>query len=524
MVHLQVSVGVYGQNTCRSTCQGQIASLLLSNRQQLIVALPSVRSLPQQRGPWGIQAGSVAAVLSSGGDEEPLYPEALNTLYLLYSFACFVERTWRFALPLVLAFMEGGYQAIAVVGFVAPLACSVFGPTLGRLLDRLSRPVGLGSMVALQGIAIGCSALLLLAGSSTILESKPLFLMLLVLSALERLSAMASELAIERDWVAQLVGREKASVLAKSNALLRRTDLSCELLGAIFFGYLYATFGLVPSVASAAVLAAVFTPLQLLCIQRMSKIAPQIVSHDRNKENNIKASGFVDRLRQQVEDGIASWRCYFKQPILPASLTFVLIFFNVAMSPGGLITAILTSWGFDGNAMAAFRGGCAVMGFTGTWVGGLLIRNFGLLKAGVCALAIQGTLLVSAAVLYTYRIAPGLDFAATIGNSIPIPVVVWAALVLLSRIGVWSFDMVNAQLFQQTVSPKEVAAASTAEMALCSFSELAMLGLAAYVIAPAARGALVYSSLAAVLVANFLYLSWALSRKQDFLEKLSLIS
>lgn len=36
-----------------------------------------------------------------------------------------------------------------------------------------------------------------------------------------------------------------------------------------------------------------------------------------------------------------------------------------------------------------------------------------------------------------------------------------------SRIGVWSYDMVNSQLFQQTVAPREIASASSAEMALC---------------------------------------------------------
>jgi iron-regulated transporter 1 len=40
-------------------------------------------------------------------------------------------------------------------------------------------------------------------------------------------------------------------------------------------------------------------------------------------------------------------------------------------------------------------------------------------------------------------------------------------LVVMSRIGVWSYDMVNSQLFQQTVSPREIASASSAEMALC---------------------------------------------------------
>ena len=71
-----------------------------------------------------------------------------------------------------------------------------------------------------------------------------------------------------------------------------------------------------------------------------------------------------ERVRQGAARFVDSWRrssfaSYFRQPILPSSLTFVLLFFNVVLSPGGLITALLTQWGFDGQAMAVFRGGCA---------------------------------------------------------------------------------------------------------------------------------------------------------------------
>lgn len=133
----------------------------------------------------------------------------------------------------------------------------------------------------------------------------------------------------------------------------------------------------------------------------------------------------------QLAHSLDGWRSYFRQPILPSSLTFVLLFFNVVLSPGwvlparppareqrrsvkdrlctfwraacagfgaakrqqacmrvcmeaskavrpggspgvsarllprapplrrGLITAFLTLWGMDSNAMAIFRGGCA---------------------------------------------------------------------------------------------------------------------------------------------------------------------
>lgn len=130
--------------------------------------------------------------------------------YLLYMFACLVERTWRFALPLVLAYIPGGYQAIAVLGFSSPLACSLLGPAAGRMLDTVYRPYGLGIMVALQGFAIiasGVTVLATVANPAIAFIDSPLFGILIALSMLERLAAISSELAIERDWVSQLAGK-----------------------------------------------------------------------------------------------------------------------------------------------------------------------------------------------------------------------------------------------------------------------------------------------------------------------------
>lgn len=76
-------------------------------------------------------------------------------------------------------------------------------------------------------------------------------------------------------------------------------------------------------------------------------------------EEAARGAPLLVRLQQQAAHALDGWRSYFAQPILPSSLTCVLLFFNVVLSPGGLITAFLTSRGFDGNAMAAFRGGCA---------------------------------------------------------------------------------------------------------------------------------------------------------------------
>lgn len=481
-----------------------------------------------------------------------LHPEALVSLYACYFCACFVERTWRFGLPLVLAFIPGGFQAIAILGFVAPLACTLAGPAVGRLLDSVYRPLGLGAMLAVQDLCIllSCGALAVAARTGAPLASTPLFPLMVGLAMLEKLSSISSELAIERDWVTQLAGKQNVVALARSNAYLRRTDLLCELIGAVIFGWIYSKGGLPASMAFTAAMSALAAPLQLFFIRRIAALAPSAMLHGRSEpgagwarlptwrallenarlrkvhaaEAAARRAPLLQRARVQLAHSLDGWRSYFRQPILPSSLTFVLLFFNVVLSPGGLITAFLTLWGMDSNAMAIFRGGCATCGFLGTLVGKRLIQTLGLLRAGAAALTIQATLLAGATALYSSFLSGPAELGPSGGllalgaaagpgwptvGGVALPVVAFAALVVMSRIGVWSYDMVNSQLFQQTVAPREIASASSAEMALCSFSELLMLGIAALSADPASFPLLVYASFGAVLAANVLFRAWA---------------
>jgi hypothetical protein len=325
---------------------------------------------------------SVLKTAEAADDARPVHPRAVKGLYVVYMAACIVERTWRFALPLVLAYVEGGYRAIAVLGFVSPLFCSLLGPALGRVLDKVYRPYGLGLMLSLQGLAIMASGLVVLAAAaspSAVLSEGPLFAALLLLSGLERLTAMLSELAIERDWVTQLAGKDNDLALARSNATLRRTDLVCEALGALAFGALYSTFGVAFAVAAATLMTSIMVPLQIYCITWIAREAPDAMVHGRSEAAAAPFKpptwkrllrkklappespplSFPDRIQRHVLSGLDGWKTYFSQPILPSSLTFVVLFLNVALSPGGLITAFLTSKGLDGTGMAIFRGGCA---------------------------------------------------------------------------------------------------------------------------------------------------------------------
>ncbi|KAL0048832.1 hypothetical protein WJX82_000311 [Trebouxia sp. C0006] len=429
------------------------------------------------------------AALKSGQGQQPDYPKALDALYFMYAFTCLVERAWRFGLPLVLVDIPGGFQTVALVGFIAPLAVTLLGPATGQLLDHSPRQLALNTCAMVQGVCIVISGLVMWRavqlGPSFHLQHSPLFLVLLVFTMLERLTSFASDVAIERDWLTKLVGRGNETALAEANAALRRMDQVAELLGTLAFGWCITHHGnlvVLPVITGLAFLA---LPFEIWAIQRVVNCAADALTTDRaaaiaarlslnaqsaSEHKGISLSSILKRLGKSAQKTVSSWQLYFQQPVLPASLAFIMLHFNAVLSPGCLMTAFLSSRGLSGTAAAVFRAACAVMGFVGTWVGQALIGSIGLLRTGVCALLLQAGSLALAALIYRSHLAQahihqaGATAASALGQAIAgVPLYTWffCGMIVLSRVAFWVYDMVDAQIFQTAVDPAVVSSGET---------------------------------------------------------------
>jgi hypothetical protein len=129
-----------------------------------------------------------------------------------------------------------------------------------------------------------------------------------------------------------------------------------------------------------------------------------------------------------------------------------------------------------------------------------LIKNFGLMLSGRYALLMLLASLGTSLAIYLFS-----------NLSSAWPLIIFTGGIVFSRIGLWSFDMVNAQLFQQNVDESETAGTASTEMALCSFSEIFMLGVGASLSVPLESfySVLVSGSFAAILLGTFVYFSWS---------------
>ena len=71
------------------------------------------------------------------------------------------------------------------------------------------------------------------------------------------------DVAVERDWVVQLVGMNNEEKLAQSNAVLRRFDQSSEFIGTCLYGWLLLKVGTLNSLQVCIGCVACAMPLQV---------------------------------------------------------------------------------------------------------------------------------------------------------------------------------------------------------------------------------------------------------------------
>ncbi|CAI6004632.1 unnamed protein product [Closterium sp. NIES-64] len=381
------------------------------------------------------------------------------------------------------------------------------------------------------------------------------FVVLVVAGAVERLTGLASGVAFERDWVIVLAGQDRPVALANANAMLRRVDLCCEVAAPLIFGWLIVAFGPLICARACVALVALSLPALLALTTLTNRLSygapsrprpikehspspcsptasPTELSADLDLRNGdgkaldkaLEGLGRVTKTAGKALNTAAAgvgkvaeaagkgWRCYVQQAVMPASAAYVLLFFNAVLSPGGLLTSFLSQHGVQMSVIAAFRGACAATGFAATFVSPPLVARLGVLQAGSAALVFQALLLALAVGIFSSlsHCPPVLQQGLML---------LFLLLVVLSRVGHWTFEIVDSQIIQTAIPPASANLIGTTEIALASLAELLMLGIAIVVHDPKHFAALAAMSMAAVFAAAGVYCSW-LARPDPRIQKL----
>uniref|UniRef100_A0A0D6R5P3 Solute carrier family 40 member n=1 Tax=Araucaria cunninghamii TaxID=56994 RepID=A0A0D6R5P3_ARACU len=441
----------------------------------------------------------------------PAHPAGLYALYASFLAGNLVEQIWNFAWPAAVALLHPSLLPVAVLGFVAKLGIFAGGPLVGSLMDSFPRVLAFNLLSIVQTAAQLVSAGMIIyafnratpAASATSLLLQPWFIVLVIAGAIERLTGLASGVAFERDWVVLLAGRNRPIALARANAMLSRVDLLCEIAGASIFGILLSMFDPVRCLKLAAALMMCTLPVLILLVCLADKLSKGVLERPKHHSTSEKSYSTSElcQPRNLIQRGLDTIRCgwlqYKTQPVLPVSLAYVLLYFNAVLAPGGLMTSFLTHHGLSPSIIGAFSGMCAFMGVAATFMSASLVKKLGLLRAGAAGLVFQALLLGIAVALYwSGCISQQKSF------------IIFLFLIVLSRLGHMSYDIVGGQILQSAIPASQANLIGTTEVSMASLAELVMLGVAIIANDVSHFGFLALLSMAAVAGAAWIYCQW----------------
>lgn len=438
----------------------------------------------------------------------PAHPAGLYALYASCLAGNLVEQLWNFAWPSAIALLHPSLQPVAIMGFFTKLAVVIGGPLVGKLLDHFPRVPAYSCLSFVQAAAQLLSVAMIIhahsiphAFSSSVLL-RPWFVVLILAGAVERLSGLALGVAMERDWVVLLAGPNRPIALAQANAVLSRIDLLCEIAGASLFGILLSQHDPVTCLKFAASLMIWALPVVVVLTWLTNKLSSGVL--DRAKPSQTHCSNFRPDAECIVEIGLDAikhgWAEYIQQPVLPASLAFVLLYFNIVLTPGGLMTAFLTQHGLNPSIIGGFSGLCAFMGVAATFISAKLVRQLGILKAGAVGLIFQASLLTIAVAVY---------WSGSLSRQTPL--LSFLCLIVLSRLGHMSYDVVGAQILQTGIPSSKANLIGTTELSVASLAEFGMLGIAIVANDVSHFGFLATLSLFAVVGAAWMFCQWLMN-------------
>ncbi|KAG4111644.1 hypothetical protein ERO13_D13G115300v2 [Gossypium hirsutum] len=397
----------------------------------------------------------------------PAHPEGLYAFYASCLAGNLVEQLWNFAWPSAIALLHPSLLPVAVMGFFTKLVIIIGGPLVGKLMDHSPRVPSYIFLNAVQASAQLLSVAMIIhahsvssaSASSSLLH--PWFAVLVIAGAIEKLSGVALGVAMERDWVVLLAGTNRPTALAQANAVLNRIDLLCEIAGTSLFGILLSRYDPVTCLKFAAGLMMSSLPVMIGLTWLTNKLSAGVLDRAKCSQSCCRTSA--------------------EGPLPDAD--------NLGLNP---------------SIIGGFSGLCAFMGVAATFISATLVRRFGILKAGAVGLIFQASLLTIAVAIY--QSGPLAQRS---------PLLFFLCLIVLSRLGHMSYDIVGAQILQTGIPSSKANLIGTTEISVASLAESLMLGIAIIANDVSHFGFLALLSLLSVVGASWIFCRWLLNPTEE---------
>lgn len=373
------------------------------------------------------------------------------------------DHAWELALPLVLAkSFNGSIGLVALVYMITRLVQILTMSYVGRWMDRNER-----FPVFSRAIAVQLSSVLIV----TVLTiyflvykdfrelslSAPiqglLFWLLAVAASASSVGAAVCHNAIFSDWVPCLFAGEQRRLI---NGRLKQIDLGCEIVAPIIAGILLSPLLFGDDGLIGFLIVAGWNLFSFLLEYRMLR---------RTSIENAVAlmRPHITTSPGLPETALHGWRKFFSHPVALTVCAYSLMWLTVLTPHGAILTAYLEADGeLDEGLIGIFRAVGALCGIMPTFFVPALIARIPVRKVALGFISFQTLCCLIGALVVTSN---GADL-------------LFLAMVVLSRIGVYGYSLCEIQLRQDLVEESIRGEISGKFTALANICALAITGMA----------------------------------------------
>lgn len=418
------------------------------------------------------------------------FPHSISKLTTNLLFLSHFLSTWNSRL-----FEMGGVLFIAAIFPKTLLPMSVYAlvrsgaaillsPTIGCWIDHGNRLKVVRVSIVGQRMAVGVSC-----GIFWILYKKDelgsklktsLFVVLVVLACIEKLCSVMNLISVERDWVV-VISQDDDTGRRKLNARMRRIDLFCKLFGPLMISLIDGASTIIAINLTLAMnftsvlieyftIAAVFTRVPALRRTTTENHTSAADNTERlpsiNDNNRLSLRGIINFARSAASNllPLRSIPNYFQHPAFLPSISLSLLYFTVLSVSGQMMTFLLAI-GYTSFAVGAARAVSTIFELSATWIAPKMQERIGAVRGALWSSTWQ---MICLAVGLSWFFANGESLT---GNKLFAASGLVGA-VVLSRVGLWSFDLCVQSIIQEEVDERSRGTFSTVEASFQNLFEL----------------------------------------------------
>ncbi|KAI9042422.1 putative iron-regulated transporter [Aspergillus affinis] len=410
---------------------------------------------------------------SDQDENGPAGPQSAITrrIYISHFLSTWNSRVFEFGAILYLAsIFPDTLLPMSVYALARAIAAILLAPAVGHYIDTGNRLAVVRFSIVAQRVVVAasCAVFWVLArGDLNLRAFTPWLLALLALLAcVEKLCSVMNMVSVV------VVSQGDDIALRALNSQMRRIDLTCKLVGPLIIGLVDGLSTEIAIIVNFG-MNMVSVPLEYYAIARVYHAVPELQQPKQSAgdvDSDVDSDTEPSPRPSSISRGMDAIRALFRQlhfyfghrALLP-SFAGALLYFTVLTFGGQMVTYLL-SVGYSSMAISIARTVSVGFEISATWIAPAVAARIGPIRSGIWFVSWQLCCLAAAMSAFWTVESPIWAASSLVGGT------------MLSRVGLWGFDLSVQIIVQEEVEPAYRGSFSSVEAAwqnafeLCSYA------------------------------------------------------